>query len=111
MNTVFDLPVGIIPGFLPSCDPDLEGPGVGFLDLIDQPVLDFPDQQALLFAEENEVGLLALFPDGRFIPADKILVRPGRFPEICKVLKVGTHWCRNCFFWLPFPASTKTPGL
>ena len=40
-------------------------------------------------SSENEVGLPALFPDSRLIPADKILVRPGRFPEGTKNLPLA----------------------
>jgi hypothetical protein len=76
VNAVFGLPVGI-------------GPEVGLLDLVDHPVLDFKYQQAEMLAEENEVGLPALFPDSGLIPADKILVRPGRFPEETKDLPLA----------------------
>jgi hypothetical protein len=54
---------------------------IGLLNLINQPVLDFQGQQALLVPEKNEIRLSAQFPDGRLIPAKKFLIRPGYFLE------------------------------
>ena len=80
------LPVRIGPVFLLPPNPDLEINGIRLFDLIYPPVLDFQDQQALLFAEKNEIRFPALFPNGRLIPADKFLIRPGRIPEKSKNL-------------------------
>ena len=74
--------IGLV--FFPPSNPDFKIMRIGLLYLINQPVLDFQDQQAVLVSEKDEIRLPALFPDGRLIPADKIRIRPGRFLEKSK---------------------------
>ena len=78
MDITPGLLVGIGPVLFPPANPDFKIMGIGLLDLVNQPVFDFQDQETVPVPEKDEIRLPALFPDGRLIPADEFRIRPGR---------------------------------
>ncbi len=91
MMRCLNLPVRIGLVFFPPTHPDFSMVRISLLNLINQPVFDFQDQQAVLVPEKDEIRFPALFPDGRLIPADKIRIRSGRFPKESKDFPFD--WC------------------
>jgi hypothetical protein len=81
IDITFGLFVWIGSVFFPPAHPDLEIKGIRLLNLINQPVLDLQDKQSVLVLEKNKIRFLPLFLYRRLVPADKIRIRPGRFPK------------------------------